>query len=564
MSIFKIKRSNRKKILTTKLKGRRLLQNPRLNKGSAFSNKERAEFELFGLLPNREETLAEQSNRLYNCYSRLSKNLDKHVFLRNVRNQNETLYYYLIEQNYAEMLPIVYTPTIGEAVVNFSKINLQPRGVFLSYPNRKDLKKSLAPYKNYPIKIAVITDGEGVLGIGDQGAGGIHIAIAKGNLYALFAGMDPNEILPIQIDVGTNNQQLIADPNYLGWQHPRVTGREYERFVTKVIAEIMQLFPDCFIHWEDFARDNAQKFLKLYQKSCCTFNDDIQGTGAVTLATILAALEKKQEKLTKQTIIIYGAGSAGIGIAEQICLGMQQLGLTSAQARAKIWLIDRPGVLCTDSPLTIEQAPFAKQRDNWMQPDIQLPEVIKQTKATILIGCSGQAGHFTKDCILALMRNTDSPIIMPISNPTTHAEATPAQIIEWTKNKAFIATGSPFAPVTYKGQTINISQCNNMFIFPGIGRAVTYAQPKYLTQSMMMAACMALAKFTRKHAKPEQLLPDTEQCRAANRAVTLAVIRQAEKEGLNKDKISDLTKSLQQSDWYPRYMPYQRTDEEHD
>ena len=564
MALFEIKSTNGRKTLFTKLKGRRLLQNPRLNKGSAFSKAERAEFKLAGLLPNRQESLLEQSQRLYLCYQKLASNLDKHVFLRQIRNQNETLYYFLIEQYFSEMLPIIYTPTIGEAVENFSKINLQVRGAFLSYPNRNNLKIALAPYKNYPIKVAIITDGEGVLGIGDQGAGGIHIAIAKGNLYALLGGLDPNEILPIQIDVGTNNQKLREDPHYLGWQNKRIVGKEYNKFVGKIISEIHELFPNCFIHWEDFARDNAQKFLTHYQTKCCTFNDDIQGTGAVALATILTALSKKSQALTEQTIIIYGAGSAGIGIANQLCMGMQQSGLSLSTARNKIWLIDRYGVLSLESELNAAQKPFAKKHEAWMQSKNSLVSTIENTGANILIGCSAQAGHFDQKCIQALINNDPQPIIMPLSNPTTHAEACPSDLIKWSKGLAFIATGSPFAPVKYKGKTLPISQCNNMFIFPGLGRAVTVAKPKLLTPSMMMAACSALAKFTHKFAEPTELLPDTKLCKAANRAVAIAVIKQAIKENLSELAIKDIKNYLRDSDWQAKYLNYKRQDDDHD
>lgn len=564
MALFEIKQENKKKVLHTKLKGRRLLQNPRLNKGSAFSKSERAEFGLLGLLPNRQETLEQQSQRLYECFIKLTDNLDKHVFLRKIRNQNEVLYYYLIEQHFAEMLPIIYTPTIGEAVIEFSRINLQPRGVFLSYPNRKEIKKALAPYKNYPIKVVIITDGEGVLGIGDQGAGGIHIAIAKGNLYAMLAGLDPSEILPIQLDVGTNNQTLKSDPHYLGWQHSRITGSCYKKFVDNVITQVKKMHPHSFIHWEDFARDNAQMLLKTYQEKFCTFNDDIQGTGAVALATILSALNKKQQALTDQNIVIYGAGSAGTGIADLICLGMQELGLSLDEARGKIWLIDRYGLLCQDSQLSKAQEPYAKTRMAWMEAETSLISTIKNTKANILIGCSAQAKHFNIDCVKALLANDPTPIIMPLSNPTNYAEATPCELLEWSQGKAYIATGSPFAPVKYKGKIYNISQCNNMFIFPGLGRAVTFAKAKLMSPGMIMAACKALAKYTYKYAAPEELLPSIDQCRAANRAVTIAVIKQAVSEGHSEVSLEKLTKQLKDTDWSAKYLAYKMHDDGHD
>lgn len=564
MATFEQKKINGKKTLLTKLKGRRLIQNPRLNKGSAFTKTERAKFDLVGLLPIRQESLLEQSQRIYKCYCKLETNLDKHVLLRHIRNQNEVLFYYLIKQNFAEMLPIIYTPTIGEAVEKFSEINLQPRGLFISYPELSNLKTILAPYKNYPIKIAIITDGEGVLGIGDQGAGGINIAIAKGSLYSLLGGLDPSEVLPIQIDSGTNNTKLRQDSNYLGWQHPRIKGKDYYNFVEKIVKTLLDYYPGCFIHWEDFARDNAQYFLRRYQDSFCTFNDDIQGTGAVSLATILTALKKNKKCLTKQNTIIYGAGSAGIGIANQICLGLEQLGLSSTEARSRIWLIDRHGLLCHDSELNKAQKPYAKSRPDWAKTQGDLLSTIINTKASILIGCSAQKGHFTKECIQAIHNNCQNPIIMPLSNPTECAEATPANIITWTNGKALIASGSPFKPVVFGQELFNISQCNNMFIFPGLGRAVTLCNAKTISSGMMMAACMALAKFTNSNTSGNQLLPNVEQCRDANKAVAKAVIKQAINEKLATREIQDIDAELTDSFWKPKYLKYMLKDEDHD
>lgn len=563
MATFEKKTIDGKNTLITRLKGRRLLQNPRLNKGSGFSKKERLAFDLVGLLPEREESLTQQSDRLYKCFCKLETNLDKHVFLRQIRNQNEVLFYYLIQQNFRETLPIIYTPTIGEAVENFSQINLQPRGLFIAYPDQNNLKSIIAPYKNYPIKIAIITDGEGVLGIGDQGAGGINIAIAKGSLYSLLGGLDPSEILPIQLDNGTNNAKLLNDSNYLGWQNERITGPAYNAFVDRVIKTVLEYFPGCFIHWEDFARDNAQYFLNLYNKSFCTFNDDIQGTGAVALATILTALSKQGECLTQQNIIIYGAGSAGIGIANQISLGMEQLGLNAQEARDRLWLIDRDGLLCEDSALNEAQQPYAKPRYDWSINDQQLIRTIEKSKASILIGCSAQRGHFTQDCIAALAKNCLRPIIMPLSNPTERSEATPADIINWTNGKVYIATGSPFKPVAHDGEIRMISQCNNMFIFPGLGRALTLCGAKVLSSGMVMAACKALAKFTNENSPNDQLLPDIDQCRAANQAVAYAVIQKAMQEGIAKHQ-DNIQQKLADSSWLPEYLEYKHRDDYHD
>lgn len=564
MKLFEIKINEEGKILYTALNGRRLLNNSRLNKGSAFTTQERSEFGLFGLIPDKSESLEQQKQRLYNRFTKLDSNIDKHIFLSNIRNQNEVLFYYLIEKHFTEILPLIYTPTIGEVVIEANNIESQPRGVFLSYPNRDKLKQALKPYQDYPIKIAIITDGEGVLGIGDQGAAGIHIAIAKGNLYTILAGLDPSEVLPIQLDVGTNNQKLLSDPLYLGWQHARIDVKSYYNFINQAVEQIKTMFPNCFIHWEDFARDNAQMILNNYRDNLCTFNDDIQGTGAVALATILSALNKKQQSLINQNIIIYGAGSAGTGVADLICLGMQELGLSETEARDRIWLIDRHGLLCEDSDLNKGQKPYAKVRKRWMPVCPNLINTIEHSQANILIGCSAQAKHFNEECILALLKNDAAPIVMPLSNPTTHAEATPAELLNWSQGKALIATGSPFAPVKYNNQIYNISQCNNMFIFPGIGRAVTFAKARLISPGMIMAACKALADFTHKYAEPKQLLPSIEQCKESNKAVAIAVIQQAVSEGLSDVSTVDLRNKLASSDWQASYIRYKNYDSQQD
>lgn len=555
---------NKATAIETSFTRRRLLQTPLLNKGSAFTRQERDAFDLVGLLPFQEETLEQQANRMYDCYQNKQSNIEKHIFLRRIHDSNYTLFYYLIHHHIEEMLPIIYTPTIGEAVQHFSHLDLQPRGLFIAYPQRAHIDAMLAQYQDTPIKIIVMTDGEGVLGIGDQGTGGINIVMAKGAVYSLCAGVDPFHVLPIQLDCGTNNQALLDDPDYLGWRHPRIEGAAYNAFVSEVIKSLQAHFPNSYLHWEDFGRSNARRFLEEYKHQLCSFNDDIQGTGAVALATILTALNDIQQPLTTQTILVFGAGTAGIGIADQIHQGLVALGQTPEQAYAQIWLIDRPGVLTSDmSGLTKGQQPYAKAVDaSWPKDErghITLPLAIPKVRPTILIGCSAQKDSFTKQCIRSMHQHCKRPIIMPLSNPTDRAEATPANLLAWTDGQAFIATGSPFDPVTYQQKTHAIAQCNNVFIFPGLGLGATLCQASTISNTMLMAACKSLAAYTHQHYQDTgRLLPQVTDCQAVNKAIAKAVIAQAHQEGIAKQHIDDIDNTIEQAFWTPQYLPYKR------
>ncbi len=548
--------------IQTSFKHRRLLQTPLLNKGSAFTREEREMFELSGLLPYQEETLDQQANRMYDCYQNKQSDIEKHIFLRRIHDSNYTLFYHLIHRHIEEMLPIIYTPTIGEAVRHFSHLDLQPRGLFIAYPQRDHLDNILAQYHDTPIRIVVITDGEGVLGIGDQGAGGINIVMAKGAVYSLCAGIDPFHVLPIQLDCGTNNQALLDDPDYLGWRHKRIEGDAYNTFVSDVIKALQRHFPQSYLHWEDFGRSNARRFLEQYKHQLCSFNDDIQGTGAVALATILTALNHIQQPLTDQTILIFGAGTAGIGIADQIHQGLVALGKSSEEAYAQIWLIDRPGVLTHDmTGLTTGQKPYAQTIDaDWTTDErghVTLPLAIPKIKPTILIGCSAQKGSFTQGCITEMMQHCPNPIIMPLSNPTDRAEATPADILTWTQGQAFIATGSPFSTVTHAGKTYAIAQCNNVFIFPGLGLGATLCQASTISNTMLMAACQSLAAFTHRHHQGTgRLLPKVTDCQSVNKEIAKAVVHQAMQEGLANKTIEDIDATIEHAFWTPTYLPY--------
>lgn len=447
--------------------GNMLLELPLLNKGSAFTLHERRKFNLFGLIPDAIETIDEQSHRSYQQYSTFNTEINKHIYLRNIQDTNETLFYHLIGNHLTEMMPIIYTPTVGEACQRFSDIYRRHRGIFISYPDRDHIDEILHNVNRRNVKIIVITDGERILGLGDQGIGGMGIPIGKLSLYTACGGISPAYTLPITLDVGTNNQQLINDPLYMGYRQPRISGEEYYNFVDRVIQAIQRRWPNVLIQFEDFAQKNAMPLLEKYRDKICCFNDDIQGTAAVTIGSLIAASRATKKQLKDQIIAFLGAGSAGCGIAERIVSQMVREGLSEAEARKRIFMVDRYGLITENQPNLLDfQYKLVQKLDNtplWENKSdaISLLDVVKHAKPTVLIGVSGQPGLFTKDVIEALVENTEYPIVFPLSNPTCRAEAVPSDIIEWTKGKALIATGSPFAPVLYQDRIYNISQCNN-------------------------------------------------------------------------------------------------------
>jgi malate dehydrogenase (oxaloacetate-decarboxylating) len=553
--------------LETSIHGKLLLTVPQLNKGTAFTLRERLEFGLQGKLPTHIDTLAEQVERAYEQCTNYNSRLQQNIYLNNLHDKNQIVFYKLVSEHLAELLPIIYTPTVGDAVISFSRKYRQARGIYMSYPDREYLDQVLDNRSNPEIDIVVLTDGEAVLGIGDQGIGGMDIPIAKLMVYTLCGGINPNRAMPMVIDVGTDNQELLNDPDYLGWKHPRLRGKAYDDFMAHVVNTIRQKLPDAFIHWEDFGTKNARDLLERYREQFCTFNDDIQGTGATTLAAILAACKALKQKLTDQRIVIFGAGAAGCGIADQIAEGLVAEGLSAEDARKHIWLVDRPGLLVDDlADLRSCQLPYVRSGQevaDWHAEDLQninFLDVVYNVKPTILIGCSAQGGAFTREVVQQMALGTKHPIILPLSNPTNRSEAEPENIMQWTQGKALIATGSPFAPVHYQGSVYEVAQCNNYRIFPGIGLGVIACKPSQLSRGMLLAACHALAESApvlKNLAAP--LLPGVENAESIAKRIAYAVGIQAINEGLCSITPSEeLQQKILDNYWVPAYLPYRR------
>lgn len=547
--------------LSTALSGKSLLTIPQLNKGTAFSDEERKAFHLTGKLPHRVENLDEQVRRAYLQYAAYSSNLQKNIYLNNLHDKNQVLFYKLLSQHLREMLPMIYTPIVGTAVKKFSLEFRQPRGLYLSDSDSDDIEAILANRSNPDIDLVVVTDGEGVLGIGDQGIGGMDIPIAKLMVYTLCGGIDPVRTLPICLDVGTNNQALLDDPMYLGCNHPRLSGADYDAFVDKFIHALGNQFPGVFLHWEDFGRANANHFLERYQGKICTFNDDIQGTGAVTLAAILAAMKASASDFSDQRIVIYGAGTAGCGIASQIFSAMlNHADLPEDTARSKFYLIDRQGVL-TDAmeDLTVAQKPFARSREEW-DSGVELAEVVDRVKPTILIGCSAMPGAFTEAIVKQMASQVERPIIFPLSNPTERCEAMPSELMAWTEGRVIMATGSPFDDISYDGRNIPIAQCNNALVFPGIGLGIIAVKATHLSDAMIWAATEALSDCAPILKEPrEQVLPYLNDLKEVAKTIALAVAKQAMAEGAASKPIEgDLKAEIDRLYWEPEYVPYVR------
>src|SRR5436190_1777492 len=545
--------------LETNALGSALLTTAKLNKGTAFTETERQQFRLLGKLPYSIENLQQQELRVYQQFLKKENNLEKHLYLRSLHNTNEVLFYKLVSQHLTEMLPILYTPTVGKAVEQFSQEFQQPRGLYLSYPDKERIDEILENRLNPEVDIIVMTDGEGVLGIGDQGIGGMDICIAKLMVYVLCAGVNPHRLLPIQIDVGTNNEQLLNDPLYLGWRHPRLEGEKYDEMIETIVSAIRRKLPRAYLHWEDFGRENARRTLERYQHHMCTFNDDMQGTGAVTLVALLSALKRSKTPLTEQRVVIVGAGTAGTGIADQLCAGMIREGLSKEEALSRFYLVGRHGLIHEAvANLTAFQKPYAQRLKGESMTTLQLYDVVQRFKPTVLIGCSGQGGIFTEAIVKTMAAQVEYPIIFPLSNPTEKSEATPDDLLNWTEGRALIATGSPFGQVDFKGEKIPIAQCNNALIYPGIGLGVLVAQATRLSETMLWEACKALSSFASNAPDIKKaLLPNFEDVQAISHCIALAVATQARQEGLAKVKQSvDLAEEIERQFWSPEYVNY--------
>ncbi|WP_186474315.1 NAD-dependent malic enzyme [Psychrobacter sp. KCTC 72983] len=546
--------------------GPALLETPLLNKGSAFSAEERNSFNLTGLLPHNIETIEEQSLRAYHQLRSFTSDMDKHIYLRNIQDTNETLFYHLVEQHIEEIMPLIYTPTVGQACEKFSQIYRRKRGLFVSYAERHQIDDILQNATKQNVKVIVVTDGERILGLGDQGIGGMGIPIGKLSLYTACGGISPAYCLPILLDVGTNNQQLLDDPMYMGWRSPRISGDEYNEFVDLFIQAVKRRWPEALLQFEDFAQENATPLLNKYRDQLCCFNDDIQGTAAVSVGTLIAACLNKGQKLSEQKIAFLGAGSAGCGIAEHIVRQMQREGLTEAQARSQVFMVDRYGLL-TDSMTELQkfQVPLVQKESDiahWDKSNkLGLAQVVQQGGVTVLFGVSGQKGLFTQEVIEALCANTEHPIVLPLSNPTTRVEATPQEVMNWSRGKAIIATGSPFPPTTFNGQTFEVSQCNNSYIFPGIGLGVLAVQATSISDNMLMAASQALADISMEYQKaPGAILPPIKVIREISEKIAYAVAVQAVEDKLAlPDTAENLQRRIEANFWLPEYRHYRRT-----
>jgi malate dehydrogenase (oxaloacetate-decarboxylating) len=555
-------------LIETELEGTALLTNPMLNKGTAFTDEERTAFALHGLLPPHIGTLEVQSARRLQAVRKLAGDLDRYVFLRGLQDANETLFYAVLTQNLEELLPLVYTPTVGEGCQTFSHYWHYPRGLFLSWPQRDRIKEILAHTRFDNVEAIVVSDGERILGLGDQGADGMGIPIGKLSLYTACAGLHPSTTLPILLDVGTDNKERLADPIYIGWRHERVRGQDYDDFVDIFVNAVLQRWPHALLQWEDFARANAGRMLQRYRDRLCTFNDDIQGTAAVAAGTLLAAVKVTGQPIRDQRIAIVGAGSAGIGIANLLLRVMIDAGLPEAEARRRFYAVDRDGLLVEGMPGILDfQRPFAQSPAAVVQwprahaDTIGLADVVSNAKPTVLIGVSGQPGMFHENIIRQMASAVARPIIFPLSNPTSRSEAMPQDLTAWTEGRAVIGTGSPFPPVLRNGRSVAVDQTNNAYVFPGIGLGVLAVRARRVTDGMFVAAAKVLADVS-PAARDAQapLLPSVAQLRQVGFAVAKAVAHQARVEGqcepFDEEQLDGL---IARKMWEPVYRPYRRS-----
>ena len=551
------------------LTGYALLAEPLLNKGTAFDEDEREAFGLHGLLPPHVGTLDEQVSRRMAALRSFSDDFERFVFLRGLQDTNETLYYAVLTRNIVEVLPLIYTPTVGQGCQCFSAVYSKPRGLFLSYPNRGRIESILSDPRYDKVTTIVVTDGERILGLGDQGAGGMGIPIGKLAIYTACAGLDPATTLPVMLDVGTDNAALLADPLYIGWRHERIKGEAYDDFIETFVSAVTRRWPNVLLHWEDFARHNATRLLERYRDRLCTFNDDVQGTAAVATGTLLSALAKSGGTLADQRIAVLGAGSAGCGIANLLLAAMIDAGLDPQEARRRFYLVDRAGLLVDGGPDPLPfQEPFVQSRAavaGWTlqhTDEIGLFDVMHNAKPTVLIGVTGVAGAFTEGAIREMARNVTRPVIMPLSNPTACAEATPADLYAWTDGRAIVGVGSPFAPVPWGDRSIPVDQTNNAYIFPGIGLAVVAAHIRRISDGMFLAAARRLAELSPARFDPDgPLLPPLTAVRDVSLSVAEAVAMQAQDEGLaERTSHAELQRAIRAAVWSPVYYPYRRVE----
>ncbi len=550
------------------LTGYHLLSDARLNKGTAFTDAERDAFGLHGLLPPTVSSMDGQVSRRLQAFREFSTDLERYAFLRDLQDTNETLFYALLARNIEELLPIVYTPTVGAGCASFSRLFRKPRGVFLSMPHRASIRRILGNPQFDRTEVIVVTDGERILGLGDQGAGGMGIPIGKLALYTACGGIDPATALPILLDVGTDNQINLEDPLYVGWRHRRVRGKDYDDFVEEFVSAVEARWPHVLLQWEDFAKANATRLLERYRDRLCTFNDDIQGTAAVATGALLAAIAVTGVPLTEQRIAIFGAGSAGSGIAALLRRALVEAGLDPREAARRFYLVDRDGLLIEGmADIASFQRDFVQPRAavaSWAVDGgrISLADVIANARPTALIGVSGQAGAFSEPVVRAMAAHNRRPIVFPLSNPVSCAEAAPADIERWSEGRAVISAGSPFPPLKRNSVPFRIDQTNNSYIFPGLGLGVVATQARRITDAMLMAAAKALAAMSPARNDPAaNLLPPVIALRDVAMTVAVAVGRQAHKEGLTSGVTADTIEDIVHAKmWTPRYLPYRRAE----
>lgn len=541
----------------TILKEQNILRNPFLNKGTAFTEEEREKYNIKGLLPSAVKTIDEQEALVYEMTKSIQDNLDKYLFLMNLYNTNRTLFYYTVGKHVTEFLPIIYTPTIGDAVMNYSKTFDTPKdAVFLSINDPDNIETSIKSALNdlEEIKLIVVTDGEGVLGIGDWGVQGVDISIGKLAVYTVAAGINPKDVLPVVIDAGTNNEKLLNDPLYLGNKHPRIKGDKYDEFIDKFVSTSLKLFPDALIHWEDFGRDNARRILEKYREKICTFNDDIQGTGVMMVSALNAVAKVTNIPVKDQKILVFGGGTAGVGVSDQILFEKIRSGLTEEQAKNDFYLVDRQGLIIEGMDgLTEGQEKYARKTGEIKEHLTDLVEIIRTVKPTVLIGTSGVPGAFTEEVVRAMAEINERPAIMPISNPTKLCEAKASDIIKWSDGRALVVTGSPSDPVEYKGVTYNIGQANNALLYPGLGLGIIVAKAKTVTDNMLSAAAHGIASLQELSEPGAPLLPPVSKLKEASKLVAISVVLETVKEGLNKKVILDATDAVTKEIWEASY-----------
>ena len=545
-----------------RVRGNDVLRIPMLNRGTAFTQAERRALGLVGLLPSGVSSMEAQVRRTYGQYSSQPDALAKHLYLASLRDRNEVLFYRLLADHLQEMLPIVYTPTIGEVIERFSHEYNRPRGVFLSIDHPEDIEDSLAGYGlgSDDCDLIVATDSEGILGIGDQGVGGIQISIGKLTVYTGAGGIHPRRVIPVVLDVGTDNLRLLNDELYLGARHARVRDQRYDDFIDAYVTAATKLFPHALLHWEDFGAGNARRILDRYAGSCCTFNDDMQGTAAVVFAAILAAIRISGGSLRDQRVVILGAGTAGMGIADLVRDAMVEEGLPAEEATRRFWALDRKGLLTDDRTAGMRdfQVPYARPAGDvagWAGPDgaIRLAEVVANARPTVLIGTSTQPGAFSEPIVRTMAAAVERPIILPLSNPTSRCEALPEDLLRWTDGRALVATGSPFPPVDHDGRRYVIAQANNALVFPGLGLGVAVSRARRISDAMIVAAAQAVAELSDVRRPGAALLPPVDDLRLVSAAVGIAVARAAAAEGLAEVELSDPVQQVHEAMWRPEY-----------